>query len=219
MAAAAAGCKAHQPLHPRVHERPERDAEPQRQAGRRGPSFAYSLPVHSLHTRRDRVASSKTCRLHGAAIQSASPLGPGRAPTLPCGWNNLCRPPSSSSRPWPRSPCRTPCPLSPHRIIALSTRILGTCTCHMSIFHSRRSSGALPLYGAAVRRVPPLALGPCFSSLFSFFFLFRYAPGNLTATAHDHSARPAPFASRSVRRALLTPQVNSGSRYRCRGST
>ena len=28
-----------------------------------GPSFAYSLPVHSLHTRRDRVASLKTCRL------------------------------------------------------------------------------------------------------------------------------------------------------------
>ena len=27
-------------------------------------------------------------RLHGAAIQSASPLGPGRALTLPCGWNN-----------------------------------------------------------------------------------------------------------------------------------
>ena len=53
-----------------------------------GPSFAYSLPVHSFHTRRDRVASSTTCRLHGAAIQIASPLGPGRALTLPCGWNN-----------------------------------------------------------------------------------------------------------------------------------
>ena len=53
-----------------------------------GPSFAYSLPVHSFHTRRDRVASLTTCRLHGAAIQRASPLGPGRALTLPCGWNN-----------------------------------------------------------------------------------------------------------------------------------
>ena len=53
-----------------------------------GPSFAYSLPVHSFHTRRDRVASLKTCRLHGAAIQRASPLRPGRALTLPCGWNN-----------------------------------------------------------------------------------------------------------------------------------
>ena len=51
----------------------------------RGPSFAYSLPVHSFHTRRDRVASLTTCRLHGAAIQRASPLGPGRALTLPCG--------------------------------------------------------------------------------------------------------------------------------------
>ena len=30
-------------------------------------SFAYSLPVHSFHTRRDRVASLTTCRLHGAA--------------------------------------------------------------------------------------------------------------------------------------------------------
>ena len=53
-----------------------------------GPSFAYSLPVHSFHTRRDRVASLTTRRLHGAAIQRASPLRPGRALTLPCGWNN-----------------------------------------------------------------------------------------------------------------------------------
>ena len=52
-----------------------------------GPSFAYSLPVHSFHTRRDRVASLTPCRLHGAATQRASPLGPGRALTLPCGWN------------------------------------------------------------------------------------------------------------------------------------
>ena len=48
----------------------------------------YSLPVHSFHTRRDRVASLTTCRLHGAAIQRASPLGPDRALTLPCRWNN-----------------------------------------------------------------------------------------------------------------------------------
>ena len=54
----------------------------------RGPSFAYSLPVRYFHTRRDRVAALKTCRLHGAAIQNASPPGPGRALTLPCGWNN-----------------------------------------------------------------------------------------------------------------------------------
>ena len=33
-----------------------------------GPSFAYSLPVH---THRDRVASFTTCRLHGAAIQKS----------------------------------------------------------------------------------------------------------------------------------------------------
>ena len=52
------------------------------------PAFAYSLPVHPVHTRRDRVASLPPCRLYGAAIQSASPLGPGRALTLPCGWNN-----------------------------------------------------------------------------------------------------------------------------------
>ena len=52
-----------------------------------GPSFAYSLPVHYFHTRRDRVASLTTCRLHGAAIRRASPLGPGRALTSPRGWN------------------------------------------------------------------------------------------------------------------------------------
>ena len=56
-----------------------------------GPSFAYSLSVHSFHTRRDRVASLPSCRLHGAAIQRASPLGPGRALTLSCGWNNAGR--------------------------------------------------------------------------------------------------------------------------------
>ena len=33
------------------------------------------------------------------------------------------------------------------------------------------------------------------------------------------TACPAPFASRSVRRALLTSQVNPGSPYRCRRST
>ena len=67
-----------------------------------GPSFAYSLPVHSFHTRRDRVASLRTCRLHGAAIQRTSPLGPGRALTLPCGWNNAGR----GACPRPRS-CTT----------------------------------------------------------------------------------------------------------------
>ena len=56
-------------------------------SGGSGPSFAYSLPVHSSHTRKDRVASLTTCRLHGAAIQKASPPGPGRALTLPCGCN------------------------------------------------------------------------------------------------------------------------------------
>ena len=33
------------------------------------------------------------------------------------------------------------------------------------------------------------------------------------------AARPAPFASRPVRRALLMSQVNPGSLYRCGGST
>ena len=36
-----------------------------------GPSFAYSLTVHLFHTRRDRVASLTTYRLHGAAIQKS----------------------------------------------------------------------------------------------------------------------------------------------------
>ena len=54
-----------------------------------GPSFAYSLPMHPVRTRRDRVASLPPCRLYGAAIYiRAPPLGPGRALTLPCGWNN-----------------------------------------------------------------------------------------------------------------------------------
>ena len=71
---------------PRVGQRAFRRAAAH---GRRpGPSFAYSLPVHAFHTRRDRVASLTACQLHGAAIQRASPLGPGRALTLPCGWNN-----------------------------------------------------------------------------------------------------------------------------------
>ena len=68
-------------------------------AGRQGPSCAYSLPIHPVHTRRDRVASLPPCRLHGAAIQRASPLGPGRALTLPCGWNNAgCRLKSAAAR-------------------------------------------------------------------------------------------------------------------------
>ena len=52
------------------------------------PSFAYSLPMHPVHTRMDRVASLPPCRLYGAVIPRAPPLGPGRALTLPCGWNN-----------------------------------------------------------------------------------------------------------------------------------
>ena len=52
-----------------------------------GPSFAYSLPVHYFHTRRDRVASLPPCRLYDAAMQRAPPLGPGRALTSPCRWD------------------------------------------------------------------------------------------------------------------------------------
>ena len=66
-------------------------ARPRLRLARGGPSFAYSPPVHSYHTRRDRVASLTTRRLHGAAIQRPLPLGPGRALTLPCGWNNAGR--------------------------------------------------------------------------------------------------------------------------------
>ena len=33
--------------------------------------------------------------------------------------------------------------------------------------------------------------------------------------AESTAARAAPFASRSMRRALLTPQLDPGSRYRC----
>ena len=42
-----------------------------KEAGYTGTSFAYSLPVHSFHTRRYRVASLTTCRLYGAAIQKS----------------------------------------------------------------------------------------------------------------------------------------------------
>ena len=53
-----------------------------------GPSFAYSLAMQPVHTHRDRVASLPPCCLYGAVIPIAPPLGPGRALTLPCGWNN-----------------------------------------------------------------------------------------------------------------------------------
>ena len=43
--------------------------------------------------------------------------------------------------------------------------------------------------------------------------------GGSAEISKDALARPALFASRSVRRALLTPQVNPGSLYRCRRST
>ena len=36
-------------------------------ASMRHPARPFSLPVHSFHMRRDRVASLTTCRLHGAA--------------------------------------------------------------------------------------------------------------------------------------------------------
>ena len=45
--------------------------------------------------------------------------------------------------------------------------------------------------------------------------LFRFS----AACWYFAEARPAPFASRSVRRALLTPQANPGSLYRCGRST
>ena len=37
------------------------------------------------------MASLTTCCLHGAAIKRVPPLGPGRALTLPCGWNKRRR--------------------------------------------------------------------------------------------------------------------------------
>ena len=40
-----------------------------------GPSFAYSLPMHPVHTRRDRVASLPPRCLYGAVIPRAPPLG------------------------------------------------------------------------------------------------------------------------------------------------
>ena len=54
-----------------------------------GPSSPLRLfpPCASITPRRDRVVSLPPWRLYGAAIQRASPLGPGRALTLPCGWN------------------------------------------------------------------------------------------------------------------------------------
>ena len=45
-------------------------------------------PVHSFHTRRDRVASLLPCRLFGASVRRAPSLGLGRALILPWGWNN-----------------------------------------------------------------------------------------------------------------------------------
>ena len=53
-----------------------------------GASFAYSLPVHSSHTRRDRVAPSPPFRLHGAAVRRAPPHVPSRVLSFPCRWDN-----------------------------------------------------------------------------------------------------------------------------------
>ena len=41
-----------------------------------GPSFAYSLPMHPVYTRRDRVASLPPCCLYGAVIPRAPTTGP-----------------------------------------------------------------------------------------------------------------------------------------------
>ena len=124
-----------------------------------GPSFAYSLPVHSFHTRRDRVASLKTCRLYGAAIQRASPLGPGRALTLPCGWNIAVLLPQAKA--WVEQ--------------ALSVE---------------------PVKGDLVLKSTHTPFG-------------TGIPGPSRAE----------YASRSLRRALLLPPANAGSRYRDGEST
>ena len=44
---------------------------------------------------------------------------------------------------------------------------------------------------------------------------FAYKAARLNADGPSFSPKTLPFASRSVRRALLTPQVNPGSLYRC----
>ena len=48
-----------------------------------GLSFAYSLLLHSFHTRWDRVVPLPPCSLYGAVVRRAplAPLGPGRALT------------------------------------------------------------------------------------------------------------------------------------------
>ena len=50
-------------------------------------------------------------------------------------------------------------------------------------------------------------------------YTFTEIRGPKTTFAYKDMARPAPFASRSARRALLMPQVNPGSLYRCGKST
>ena len=42
-----------------------------------GPSFAYSLPVHPVHTRRDRVASLPPLVWRGHTKSTATRSGPG----------------------------------------------------------------------------------------------------------------------------------------------
>ena len=53
-----------------------------------GPVLRLFPSAHSLHTRRDRVVLLPPRRLYGAAVRRAPPLGPGRALSLPYGWDN-----------------------------------------------------------------------------------------------------------------------------------
>ena len=47
-----------------------------------GPSFTYSLPMHPVHTRRDRVASLPPCRLYGAGHAKSTTARSGSSPDL-----------------------------------------------------------------------------------------------------------------------------------------
>ena len=70
-------------------------------------SFACFPSVHSFHTRRARVVSLPPSHLYGAAARRAPTLGPGRALSLPCGWNHAGAPAAPGWERWKKAARRT----------------------------------------------------------------------------------------------------------------
>ena len=92
-------------------------------------------------------------------------------------------------------------------LVASAQMSSAQCGAHVRVWDSDTNETVAVLSGGIERSVCLMAFSP---------------DGTRLASVDDGAnhtvsvwARPAPFASRSVRRALLTPQVNPGSLYRC----